>query len=130
MTAPVSGLARSGMVDMESNTTLVQRYPAHEAVPAGSPPFPTVILLHDRGGLTPFFRALANRLAREGFYVLAPDLYARPFSTATGAPEWMSAGLEAARLEVEALDRAMPEPAPRSILGALMPHFFPGAVEA
>ena len=39
------------MVDMESNTTLVQCYPAHEAVPAGQGPFPPVIVVHDRVGL-------------------------------------------------------------------------------
>jgi carboxymethylenebutenolidase len=93
----VHALKRSGMIDMESNTTLVQRFPAHEAVPAGTDgPSPAVIVLHDRFGLTPRVRGLANRLAREGYYVLAPNLYAVPFSVAAGAPSWMSASLEAA----------------------------------
>jgi carboxymethylenebutenolidase len=79
----------TGMVDMESNTTLVQCYPAHEAVPEGQGPFPPVIVLHDRFGLTPRFKALAGRLAAEGFYVLAPALYATPTSVADVAPEFL-----------------------------------------
>ena len=86
----VPGLRRAGMVDMEANTTLVQQYPAHEAVPDGGGPAPAVGLLHDVWGLTPEIRALANRLAREGFFLLAPNLYAHPFSAAAGAPPWMS----------------------------------------
>ena len=37
---------RSSMIDMESNTTLVQCYPAHEAIPDGHGPFPAVIVVH------------------------------------------------------------------------------------
>jgi carboxymethylenebutenolidase len=73
---------QAGMIDMESNTTLVQCYPAHEAVPAGEGPFPGVLLLHDRFGLTSHARNVNQRLARAGFYCLAPDLYAMPTSYA------------------------------------------------
>jgi carboxymethylenebutenolidase len=83
------------MVDMESNTTLVQCYPAHEAVPEGEGPFPPVVLLHDRFGLTPHFKAIANRLAAEGFYALAPALYAMPTSVADVAPEFLRPALPA-----------------------------------
>jgi carboxymethylenebutenolidase len=84
-------LARCGMIDMESNTTLVQQYPAHEAVPENAHPLPSVIVLHDIFGLTPFVRSFSTRLAREGFYVLAPNLYAHPFSVAAGARPDMGA---------------------------------------
>jgi carboxymethylenebutenolidase len=69
---------QAGMIDMESNTTLVQCYPAHQAIPAGEGPFPAVLVLHDRFGLTSHARNVTNRLARAGFYALAPDLYAMP----------------------------------------------------
>ena len=78
---------RSGMIDMESNTTLVQCYPAHEAVPDGDGPFPAVLLLHDKFGLSPNLRGVANRLARQGFYVLTPNLYAHPTSFADVAAD-------------------------------------------
>ncbi len=80
---------RSGMIDMESNTTLVQCYPAHEAVPDGQGPFPAVVVVHDRFGLDPHIRGVANRLAHAGFYALAPSLYAVPTSVADVAPEFM-----------------------------------------
>lgn len=80
---------KSGMVDMESNTTLVQNYPAHEAIPSGDGPFPPVVVIHDRFGLSVFNRGLANRLAQAGFYTLAPALYALPASFVEQAPEWM-----------------------------------------
>jgi len=81
------------MIDMESNTTLVQCYPAHEAVPEGQGPFPPVIVVHDRFGLTPHVRGVANRLAAEGFYTLAPALYAAPSSVADAAPEYLRPSL-------------------------------------
>src|SRR6478735_5322594 len=80
---------RGGMIDMESNTTLVQCYPAHEAIPDGEGPFPAVVVAHDRFGLTRETRAVANRLAHSGFYALAPSFYAMPSSVADAAPEYL-----------------------------------------
>lgn len=80
---------RGGMIDMESNTTLVQCYPAHEAVPDGQGPFPAVIVAHDRFGLNPHAKGVANRLAAAGFYALAPAFYATPTSVADVAPEYL-----------------------------------------
>lgn len=77
------------MVDMESNTTLVQNYPAHEAVPQGQGPFPAVVVAHDEFGLNLFVRGVANRLAQAGFYTLAPALYALPASFVETAPALM-----------------------------------------
>jgi carboxymethylenebutenolidase len=100
---------RTGMIDMESNTTLVQCYPAHEAVPEGRGPFPGVVVAHDRFGLTPHARAVANRLANAGFYALAPNFYGAPSSVADVAPEFLhpvSATHFAYSQEEEADDRA------------------------
>ncbi len=80
---------RGGMLDMESNTTLVQCYPAHEAVPDGQGPFPAVIVAHDRFGLNPHVKGVANRLAAAGFYALAPAFYATPTSVADVAPDYL-----------------------------------------
>jgi carboxymethylenebutenolidase len=80
---------RSGMIDMESNTTLVQCFPAHEAVPDGQGPFPAVIVAHDQFGLSPHIRGVANRLANSGFYALAPAFYALPTSVADVAPDFL-----------------------------------------
>jgi len=77
------------MIDMEPNTTLVQQFPAHEAVPARGPS-PVLLVLHDVYGLSPGIRNFVNRLGREGFLSLAPNLYAHAFSLAAGAPAWMS----------------------------------------
>src|SRR5262249_23070997 len=68
-------------------TTLVQCYPAHEAVPDGQGPFRGIVVAHDRFGLTPHARGIANRLANAGFYALAPNFYAAPSSVADVAPE-------------------------------------------
>lgn len=76
---------------MESNTTLVQCYPAHEAFPDGDGPFPPVLVLHDQFGLTPSLRGTATRLAREGFYTLTPNLYSVCTSFADVAPDFMHA---------------------------------------
>ena len=39
--------------------------------------FPSIVLLHDKWGLTPDWKDLAIRLAREGYVVIVPNLYGR-----------------------------------------------------
>src|SRR5271167_2778619 len=80
---------RAGMIDMESNTTLVQNFPAHEAIPDGAGPFPAAVVFHDRFGLSAHVRGVANRLAQQGFYALVPNFYALPSSFASVAPDFM-----------------------------------------
>jgi dienelactone hydrolase len=108
---------RAGMVDMESNVTLVQNFPAHQAVPEGEGPFPAVIVFHDRFGLTPQVRGVANRLAREGYHVLAPNFYALTSSFSTLAPQFMKGvgvGYFEYGEEAAAASRRMSGPAPVS----------------
>ena len=41
--------------------------------PAGSGPFPTVLVIHENRGLNPYIEDVARRAATEGFLTLAPD---------------------------------------------------------
>lgn len=59
------------MITIETEAGTVQCY---EAVPpAGGGP--GVLVLHAWWGLTPFFKSFCDRLAAEGFVVVAPDLH-------------------------------------------------------
>lgn len=50
---------------------------AYVAVPRGSGPFPAVIVFHDAFGVNAEIRGVADKLAREGFVVIAPELFHR-----------------------------------------------------
>lgn len=51
--------------------------PAHIAIPEGNGPFPAVVVLIEAFGLLSHIRAVADRLAGEGYIAIAPDLYYR-----------------------------------------------------
>jgi carboxymethylenebutenolidase len=51
--------------------------PAHVFHPAGSGPWPGVLLYMDGIGIRPALFAMAERLASAGYYVLVPDLFYR-----------------------------------------------------
>ncbi len=51
--------------------------PAYLAVPEGQGPWPALVLVHEAFGLDANMRAHADRLARAGYLVLAPDLFSR-----------------------------------------------------
>jgi carboxymethylenebutenolidase len=51
--------------------------PAFLAVPAGGGKVPAIVLMHERYGLVKHTCDLAERLARDGFVVIAPDFYYR-----------------------------------------------------
>ncbi|MBI4463325.1 MAG: dienelactone hydrolase family protein [Acidobacteria bacterium] len=77
----------------------------YEARPAGTGSYPGVLLVHEWWGLNAHIQDVAQRLASEGFVVLAPDLYGgKVTSDPNQAAAWM-----------EALDR---EAAVRVLLGA------------
>jgi carboxymethylenebutenolidase len=65
---------------------------------------PAVLLLHAWWGLTPFFREVCERLAKEGFVTLAPDLYHGATALTSKEARQLRSGLsdEQARFSSEA----------------------------
>ncbi len=59
-----------------------ERLRAYAAWPTAAAPLPAVLLIHDVRGLYEHYRDVSRRLAAEGFFVLAVDLYSRE-----GAPD-------------------------------------------
>lgn len=64
----------SGYIQIVSNG---HHLPAFWAHPEMGGPFPGLVMLHDRWGLTAHVRAQARRFAEQGYYVIAPDLFNR-----------------------------------------------------
>ena len=61
----------------ESLATADGLMPAHLARPARGGPYPAVIVVMEAFGLNPHIKEVAERLAREGYVAIAPDLYYR-----------------------------------------------------
>ena len=61
--------------------------------PDGPGPWPAVILFFDAGGLRPAQTRIAERIAKDGYLVLQPDLFHRspPVSTLVGGPVTLAA---------------------------------------
>jgi len=76
--------------------------------PAGSGPFPAVLVIHENRGLNPYIEDVARRAAVEGFLALAPD----GLHPAGGYPgndddgRTLQAGLDQARLRVDLTNSA------------------------
>jgi carboxymethylenebutenolidase len=51
--------------------------PAYRAYPAGKTGAPTVLVIHEIFGVHEHIKDLCRRLAKAGYYAIAPDLYAR-----------------------------------------------------
>lgn len=51
--------------------------PCHQARPAAGGPYPGVIVVMEAFGLNAHIKAVAERIAREGYVTIAPDLYYR-----------------------------------------------------
>ena len=100
------------MVDVKADGVSVTGYMALPATGKG----PGILLMHAWWGLNGFFKSLADRLANEGFVVLAPDLYdGKTASAIDGAQELInsldSRYKEAIKQEEAALDYLLKHPA-------------------
>src|SRR3954452_13472766 len=73
-------VAPAGAMPETPLTTPSGEVAAYLAVPAGEPPFPGVVVLHEAFGLNADIRRHAERFAGRGYLALAPDLFsfARP----------------------------------------------------
>jgi carboxymethylenebutenolidase len=59
---------------------------AYLATPEGSGPFPVVIVVQEWWGLNEHIKDIARRLAGEGYFAVAPDLYSRQGHRVTDDP--------------------------------------------
>lgn len=83
--APVTG-------NMTSITADGKTYPAYLAAPALQGKHPGIVLLHSFNGLEPGYKTMIDRMATDGFTVIAP--------------EWQTYGRQAGDPEVEAVVRS------------------------
>jgi carboxymethylenebutenolidase len=51
--------------------------PAYRAMPVSGGPFPTVLVVHEAWGVHEHIKDLCRRLAKLGYYAIAPELFAR-----------------------------------------------------
>ena len=51
--------------------------PAYRAMPAGDGPFPTVLVVQEIFGVHEHIKDVCRRFAKEGYFAVAPELYAR-----------------------------------------------------
>src|SRR5205814_140441 len=51
--------------------------PAYRAMPTGDGPFPTVLVVQEIFGVHEHIRDVCRRFAKEGYFAVAPELYAR-----------------------------------------------------
>ena len=63
------------------------------ATPEGGGPWPAVIVFFDAGGLRPAQTRIAERIAKDGYVVLQPDLFHRapPLTELLGGPVTLAA---------------------------------------
>ncbi|MBV8467607.1 MAG: dienelactone hydrolase family protein [Burkholderiales bacterium] len=51
--------------------------PAYRAMPEGAGPFPTIVVVQEIFGVHEYIRDICRRLAKHGYFAVAPELYAR-----------------------------------------------------
>jgi len=73
ITTPADGLT-AGEVKVSSGGVEI---PAYRAFPATGGPFPTVLVIQEVFGVHEYIKDVCRRLAKAGYYAIAPELYAR-----------------------------------------------------
>ncbi len=89
MTLPFSGPVPGSMTTI---TAEGRTYPAYIAVPVTPGKYPGIVLMHSFNGLEPGYKEMCDRIAGDGFVVIAP--------------EWQTFGQRAGDPEVEAVIRS------------------------
>ena len=79
---PVSGetitTSAQGLVAGEVKVPVVDgQIPAYRALPEAGGPFPVVLVVQEIFGVHEHIKDLCRRLARAGYFAVAPELYAR-----------------------------------------------------
>ena len=64
----------AGMVDIPTSDGKI---PGYRAMPAGAGPFPVVLVVQEIFGVHEHIKDICRRLAKLGYYAVAPELYAR-----------------------------------------------------
>jgi carboxymethylenebutenolidase len=67
-------MAESSWQEIESDNSAMR---LHVSVPAGAGPFPGMVVIQHQGGVDEFVQQMTQRLARDGYLAVAPDLYHR-----------------------------------------------------
>jgi carboxymethylenebutenolidase len=68
-TANYSALIRAKMVNITSNRKV---YPAYTAAPVAEGSYPAIVLIHSFKGFDPGYRTMVDRMAGDGYVVVAP----------------------------------------------------------
>ena len=67
-------MAESSWQEIESDNSAMR---LHVSVPDGAGPFPAMVVIQHQGGVDEFIQQMTQRLARDGYFAVAPDLYHR-----------------------------------------------------
>jgi len=81
-----------GTGSMSSISANLKTYPAYIAAPGIAGTYPGIVLIHSFNGLEPGYKVMCDRIASDGFVVIAP--------------EWQAFGRQAGDPEVEAVVRS------------------------
>jgi len=76
--SPVTGLAITTPDEgLETELVKIKELPAYVARPKGKGPFPVVLVIHEIFGVHAYIQDVCRRLAKLGYYAIAPSLFYR-----------------------------------------------------